>query len=40
MPSRCTIFSEDARPYRLMEKTSGSDVDSLQRRLKALGYLK
>lgn len=34
------IFSEDARPYTLMEKTSGSDVDSLQRRLKALGYLK
>jgi len=33
------IFSEDARPYTLMEKTSGSDVDSLQRQLKALGYL-
>jgi len=33
------IFSEDARPYTLMEKTSGSDVDGLQRRLRALGYL-
>lgn len=33
------IFSKDARPYTLLEKTKGSDVDSLQRQLKALGYL-
>lgn len=33
------IFSNDAKPYTLMEKTQGSDVDSLQRQLKALGYL-
>lgn len=33
------IFSGDAKPYTLMEKTEGSDVDSLQRQLKALGYL-
>ena len=33
------IFSADAKPYTLMEKTEGSDVDSLQRQLKTLGYL-
>jgi len=33
------IFSDDAKPYTLLEKTTGSDVDSLQRQLKALGYL-
>ena len=33
------IFSHNAKPYTLMEKTEGSDVDSLQRQLKALGYL-
>lgn len=33
------IFSEDAKPYTLLKETSGSDVDSLQRQLKSLGYL-
>ena len=33
------VFSKDAHSYTLLEKTSGSDVDSLQRQLKALGYL-
>ncbi len=33
------IFSDNAKPYTLMEKTEGSDVDSLQRQLRALGYL-
>lgn len=33
------IFSEDAKEYMLLEGTSGSDVDSLQRQLIDLGYL-
>ncbi len=33
------LYSGDAKPYTLLEKTSGSDVDSLQRQLRALGYL-
>jgi cell wall-associated NlpC family hydrolase len=33
------IYSSQARPYTLLEGTSGSDVDSLQRRLIALGYM-
>lgn len=33
------LYSDDAKPYTLLEKTSGSDVDSLQRQLRALGYL-
>ena len=33
------VYSKDAKPYTLLEKTEGSDVDSLQRQLKALGYL-
>ncbi len=33
------LFSDDAKPYTLTEKTEGSDVDSLQRQLRSLGYL-
>ena len=33
------IFSEAARPYTLLEGTSGNDVDMLQSRLMELGYL-
>ena len=33
------INSDEAQSYTLLEKTSGSDVDSLQRQLKGLGYL-
>lgn len=34
------IFSSDAKKYTLLEGTSGDDVDSLQRQLVDLGYLK
>ncbi len=33
------LYSDDAKPYTLLEETSGSDVSSLQRRLNDLGYL-
>lgn len=34
------IYSDDAKKYTLLEGTSGTDVDSFQRQLIALGYLK
>ena len=33
------ILSDDAKPYTLLEGTSGTDVDSLQQQLVDLGYL-
>jgi peptidoglycan hydrolase-like protein with peptidoglycan-binding domain len=33
------IYSREAKKYALLEGTRGSDVDSLQRKLKELGYL-
>lgn len=33
------ILSDDAKPYTLLEGTSGTDVDSLQQQLADLGYL-
>jgi len=33
------VYSEDAKPYTLLEGTEGNDVDMLQERLKELGYL-
>ncbi|MDD5017926.1 MAG: peptidoglycan-binding protein [Eubacteriales bacterium] len=33
------IYSDDAKKYTLLEGTRGTDVDSLQRQLVALGYL-
>ena len=33
------IYSEDAKSYTLLEGTEGTDVDSLQRQLVAMGYL-
>ena len=34
------IYSDDAQSYTLLEGTEGTDVDSLQRQLVALGYLR
>ncbi|MGI5850306.1 MAG: peptidoglycan-binding protein [Christensenellales bacterium] len=34
------LYSEQAKKYTLLEGTKGTDVDSLQRQLKDLGYLK
>lgn len=33
------LYSEDAKPYTLLQGTEGNDVDMLQSRLKELGYL-
>jgi cell wall-associated NlpC family hydrolase len=33
------IFSKDAKPYTLLQGTTGEDVDSLQRQLVDLGYM-
>jgi len=33
------LYSDQAKPYTLLEGTSGTDVDSLQRRLIDLGYM-
>ena len=33
------LYSEQAKPYTLLEGTTGTDVDSLQRRLIDLGYM-
>ena len=33
------IYTDEAKPYTLLEGTSGDDVDLLQERLQELGYL-
>lgn len=33
------IYSDDAKPYTLLQGTKGNDVDALQRQLERLGYL-
>ena len=39
MGIRDSIYTDEAKPYTLLEGTSGDDVDLLQERLQELGYL-